>query len=62
MKIQTVFEAFEHFELGKDSLEQLHTQIVAGLAKVGQLYTNFDKKTLGQLCKHCDLTGTGTQL
>ena len=35
MKIQTVFEAFEQFKIGKDSIEQLHTQIVAGLGKVG---------------------------
>ena len=37
MKIQTIFEAFEHFQLGKDSLGQLYTQIVAGLAKVWRI-------------------------
>ena len=35
MKIQTIFEAFEQFKIGHDSLEQLYTQIVAGLEKVG---------------------------
>ena len=35
MKIQTIFESFEQFKLGKDNLGQLYTQVVAGLGQVG---------------------------
>jgi len=34
MKIQTIFESFEQFKLGKDNLGQLYTQVVAGLGQV----------------------------
>ena len=35
MKIQTIFESFEQFQLGRNSLDQLYSWIVAGLEKVG---------------------------
>ena len=34
MKIQKLFEGFEQFRLGEDSLEQLMTQLQAGLLQV----------------------------
>ena len=34
MKIQTIFEAFEQFQLGRNSIDQLYSWIVAGLEKV----------------------------
>ena len=34
MKIQTIFESFEQFQLGRNSLDQLYSWIVAGLEKV----------------------------
>ena len=60
MKIQTVFEAFEGFQLGVDSIEQLHTQIVAGLGKVDRedlpskckAVPGIDKILLGEMVKH----------
>ena len=60
MKIQTVFEAFEQFQLGADSIEQLHTQIVAGLGKVDRedlpskckAVGGIDKILLGEMEKH----------
>ena len=33
MKIQTIFESFEQFQLGRNSLDQLYSWIVAGLEK-----------------------------
>ena len=34
MKIQTIFEAFEQFELGRDGMAELEGRLEAGLAKV----------------------------
>ena len=34
MKIQTIFESFEQFQLGRNSLDQLYSWIAAGLEKV----------------------------
>ena len=34
MKIQTIFESFEQFQLGRNSLDQLYSWIVTGLEKV----------------------------
>ena len=34
MKIQTIFEAFENFKLGRNSLDVLYSWIVTGLEKV----------------------------
>ena len=39
MKIQTIFEAFEQFKIGHDNAEQLYARIVAGLEKVGNIFT-----------------------
>lgn len=40
MMFQSLFEAFEHFQLGQDSIGQLYTQMVARLNKVGKIYMN----------------------
>ena len=49
MKIQTIFEAFENFRLGRNSLDVLYSWIVTGLEKVispGQLTTVWDSRHL----------------
>jgi len=45
MKIQTVFESFEQFEMGRNSLDQLYSWIVTGLEKV-------DREDLPSKCKN----------
>ena len=60
MKIQTVFEAFEQFQLGVDSIEELHTQIVAALGRVDRedlpskckAVPGIDRILLGEMEKH----------
>ena len=44
MKIQTIFEAFEQFELGRDGMAELEGRLEAGLAKV-------DREDLPSKCK-----------
>ena len=60
MKIQTVFEAFEQFQLGKDSLEQLLINIEAALGRVRILFSDLiiiefwrqvDREDLPSKCK-----------
>lgn len=49
MKIQTIFEAFENFRLGRNSLDVLYSWIVTGLEKVispGQLTIVWDSRHL----------------
>jgi len=62
MKIQTVFEAFEQFQLGKDSLEQLLINIEAALGRVDRedlpskckSVAGIDRMLLGELEKHIE--------
>jgi len=60
MKLQTIFELFEQFQLGADSTEQLYRQIVAKLWKVEQedlpgkckAVAGIDRILLGEMEKH----------
>jgi len=60
MKLQTIFELFDEFQLGQDSIEHLYTQIVANLGKVDQedlpsnckAVAGIDRILLGEMEKH----------
>ena len=53
MKIQTIFESFEQFQLGRNSLDQLYSWIVAGLEKVCwvKVWCGCGVKSKSQICQ-----------